>query len=145
MKEGEYLRSIEASWQSTAVLRVTHGSNSSQAVSEQMARFFEALVGALETGAANCLDPVLTDWCSAQTESDLNGQPNSVIAILKAVMTLTGEVCQERLDPAVACRVNSALIPIFAYAFEKVSQETIDARVTLETSRLDEIRQDLER
>jgi signal transduction histidine kinase len=145
MNEVERFRSLRPSWLHRVVQTLARGSGVRQDIRAQLERFFDLLVEVIDTGDAHWLDPVVADWSSALTVTDLQDSNSTVTTFLKEIMTLTLTVCFEQLSADEATDLQPPLIAAFAHSFEQAAECEIRTRVAYATGELDAVRQNLEK
>lgn len=145
MSEVELLRKIRPTWLSRVVQSTAHGAGVRQDIRQQMERFFDLLEQTVESGDPGWLDPMLVDWASSMTQSDLESETSHLTPFLGEVMQTTLAVCQEQLEPAQALSLINLLIPSFTHAFEKTAQTEVHNRIRYATDELESVRQDIEK
>ncbi len=113
--------------------------------SHPLNRFFDFLEQAVETGDPACLDPILFEWSTSLTQSDLEGTSSSLTRIIKELTLMTYTLIQETLPAEQTVNLLGALLPCLTYAFEKTAQFEMQVKVTYLTQQLDHTRQTLEK
>lgn len=110
-----------------------------------LARFLELLEQALSSGDPAWLDPVLEEWSTARTQSDLEEGERNVTAMLHQIITYSFEIARENLNEAEALELVSALMPIYLHAIERVTALDSQIRVTYFTNELEKVQTRLAR
>jgi len=112
-------------------------------IEEQLERFFNRILQAVETGDPTWIDSLLVEWVSAKTETDLSARALSLSEILNQMHMITFELAHEHLSDADALVLLQSVLPIFLHAFEfsariemerniaHISQELEQANATL--------------
>lgn len=145
MQELELLQSIRPIWLNRTVQVLARGANLREDIRTQLEQFFHLLEEAIETGNPNWLDPILSVWVASLTQSDLESELGNVSRFIKVLMEQMSDVCRENLNDSAALRLMSALIPIFAYAFERTSQLETQAHIAYVSNQLAQVQQTLEK
>src|ERR1700690_652443 len=78
---------------------------------EQLNKFFDLLEQAVVSGDAKWLDPLLGEWATARTETDLEGGERNVTALLNEIISISYEAARENLEDAEALDLIGALTP----------------------------------
>ena len=112
---------------------------------DQLTKFFDLLDQAVVSGDANWLDPLLYEWATARTQSDLEGGVRNVTEVLSTIITHSYEIARENLDSAEALDLVSALMPIYLHCIERVTTYENESRVSYMTNELETLRTKLER
>jgi signal transduction histidine kinase len=87
----------------------------------QLARFFDLLAQALVSGDAAWLYPILGEWSTARTQTDLAEGERNLSGLLRKVVTYSFEIARESLEPGEALALISGLMPIYLHAIEKAA------------------------
>lgn len=112
---------------------------------DQLVKFFDLLEQAVVSGDAKWLDPLLHDWTTARTETDLEGGIRNVTALLNKIITYSYEVARENLDSAEALDLVSVLMPIYLYCIERVTTYENESRISYMVNELETLKAKLER
>ncbi len=139
------LEEIRTDW----IERVSHSLARAEGVREsfleELNRFFDLLLQAVDTGDPAWLDPLLAEWATAQTQTDLETRHTSLTPIISQILVQTQLVCQEMLTPEVANQAFSTLLPMFTYAIEHSVQRELQVRISHITVELQSAQDKLER
>lgn len=111
----------------------------------QLVRFFDLLDQAVVSGDAKWLDPVLHEWTTARTRTDLEDGERNVTTLLNKIITYTYEVSRENLDSVEALDLVSVLMPIYLYCIERVTTYESEGRITYMENELETLKTKLER
>ncbi len=111
----------------------------------QLDRFYSLLVQVLESGNNAWLDPLILDWASSLTQTDLEEKQTNLIQIIKEIMNVTVEVCKQNLSQQEALDLISELLPCFAYAFDKAAEYEMQVKIDYISAKLTDARQSVER
>ncbi|HMD90594.1 MAG TPA: HAMP domain-containing sensor histidine kinase [Anaerolineaceae bacterium] len=144
MGELELLKSIRHAWIQKAVQHLARGSGLREDLRQQLNQLFDLLEQVVETGDPVWLDPLLADWASSLTQTDLEGGQSNLSRFISELFQITLSVARENLDESQALDLIETLMPCFNYAFEKISQHEIQTRMAHLTNQLSEVQQTLE-
>jgi signal transduction histidine kinase len=97
---------------------------------EELNRLFDLLLQAVDTGDPAWLDPLLAEWATAQTQTDLLTRHTSLTPIISQILIQTQQVCQEMLPAEDAHQAFGALLPMFTYAIEQSVQRELQVRIS---------------
>ncbi len=139
------LAKIQPAWKQRLTNSLARGASVRENFDEQIERFCERLTHAIETGDPAWLDPVIYDWVSVSTASDLKEGQKNITALLNQMFLLTYEVARENLASRDSLDLLGALIPVFTYALERAARYESDTRVAFVTNELAEAQIKLER
>lgn len=145
MQEPELLRTLQPIWLSRATEAMARSLNIRDDLRAQLERFFFLLTQAVETGNSEWLDPVLDEWASSLTQTDLEARESNLLTFIREIMQRTIEVCRQTLDGEQALSLIVDLIPHLTYGYEKAAQAEIQVRVSYVSNQLKQVQQSLER
>jgi signal transduction histidine kinase len=145
MDELELLRTIHPIWINRTALTLAKGAGLRADLKTQLERFFELLAEVVDTGDPAWLDSVISDWAASLTETDLASGQSSITPFLREIMLLTYHVIRETLDAEKALDLTAALLPAFAYAFEKAASVETQVRIAYISNQLKQVQATLER
>ena len=144
MGELELLKTIRHAWIQKAVQNLARGSGLREDLRDQLNQLFDLLEQVVETGDPVWLDPVLANWASSMTQSDLESGQSNLSSFISELNQVTLSVARENLDEAQALDLIETLMPCFSYAFVKISQHEIQTHMSHLTKQLSEVQQTLE-
>jgi len=145
MYEIDLLRTIRPIWLNRTTQTLARGANIREDLRAQLERFFSLLEQSVDTGDPAWLDPVLSTWATSLTQTDLEAGISNLSQFIKEIMVISYQICHETLDGNQAVDLLGALIPIFAYCFEKSSYFEMQVRVSYVSNQLRQVQQTLER
>src|SRR6185369_17314652 len=93
----ETLTRIRPALQKRVSNSLARGSGVRENFNDQLAKFFDLLEQAVVSGDAKWLDPLLYEWASARTQTDLEEGERNVSALLNEIISLTYEAAREDL------------------------------------------------
>lgn len=141
----ELLRTIRNIWLNRTTQTLARGANIREDLRAQLERFFSLLEQSVDTGDPAWLDPILSTWAPSLIQTDLEASISNLSQFIKEITIISYQICRETLDGDQAVDLLGALIPIFAYCFEKASYFEIQVRVTYVSSQLKQVQQTLEK
>ncbi|MCB2178758.1 HAMP domain-containing histidine kinase [bacterium] len=141
----ESLKQIRVPWLEGITQRLSRGEAGRTVLSEEMERFFEMLVQAVESGDPGWLKPVLIDWAASRTETDIENEEITLSPVLNLIMDELVETATRHLPEEDAIALISGLIPILYYSYEQIAQHEMRVRVGYFTARLEKVSTDLSR
>lgn len=112
---------------------------------DQLTKFFDLLEQAVVSGDAKWLDPLLYDWATARTQSDLEEGERNVTALLNEIITYSYEIARENLESAEALDLVSVLMPIYLHCIERVTTYENESRILYMSNELEMLKTKLER
>ncbi|PKO18328.1 MAG: hypothetical protein CVU39_02510 [Chloroflexi bacterium HGW-Chloroflexi-10] len=141
----EILLSIKPAWLKRVVLSLARGSQVKEDLTDQFELFFNQLQQSIETGDPGWFDPLLNTWAASLTQSDLEGELNTLTQFVKELMLITHSLCIEILTAEQAVILLDGLLPIYAYILEKSAFYETEAKVGYVTKQLEQVRTTLEK
>ncbi len=141
----ETLVRIRPALQKRAGNALARGTGVRENFQDELAKFFDLLEQAVVSGDAKWLDPLLQDWATARTQTDLEGGERNVTALLNEIISLSYEAAREDLDDAEALDLIGALTPVFMHCIERVTTYENESRVTYISNELETLKIKLER
>jgi len=152
MRIQDGLQRIRIPWLQQVAGQMARGTEVRESFTEQLDRFYDLLIQAVETGDPAWLDPILDEWASARTQSELKQELPSLSPLLDQMVLATHSLARQILPAEEALVLIGAVLPgyIHAYAytnhqetrlnFENYSRELQAAKLSLE--RLDKSKSD---
>lgn len=145
MDETALLRMIRPIWIQRTTLSLARGAGLRDDLRTQLEKFFDLLEQAVDTGDPAWLDSVLVVWGSSLTQTDLESGQSNMAQFIREIMLQTNQVCREVLAGEQALDLITALIPSFAYAFERAAFFEMQTRVNYFSHQLEDVQSTLER
>jgi signal transduction histidine kinase len=136
---------IKTPWLNRVTQYMARGAGIRADFRDQLERFYGLLGQVLETGDNAWLDPLIFDWASSLTQTDLEVYRTNLISIIKEIMVLTIDVCRDNLSQGDAIELISEFAPCFAYAFDKAAEYEMQVKVNYLSTQLTSVKQNLER
>jgi signal transduction histidine kinase len=141
----ETLTQIRPVWLSRATRLLARGENLRESLLQQLDSFYDLLQHAAETGDPAWLDPVLSEWVQARTQTELEAQETSLIPILSRLYTTIFEVACESLNECDSLNLINDILPVYAYSVELVTRQEIQLRIDHISTELEKANIALER
>ncbi len=129
MQSNEILVKLKPIWIKRISLTMARGSALKDDLIEQLVQFFDQLQVSVETGDPEWFNPLLQKWSKTLTQTDLEGDQNSLTRIVKELIIITQSICLENLSPEESVIILNSILPIFAYVFEKTSFYETTAKI----------------
>lgn len=124
---------------------LARGTDAREAFGLQLERFLDALEQAMSSGNPGWLDPILIEWTSSPTLTDLQHKRNNVTELLNKIMSITNDVAAENLPEEQALDLVTTVTPIYTYGLEKIARLETEARVQYVSAELTQVQRKLER
>jgi signal transduction histidine kinase len=145
MLEHELLRTIHPIWLIRATQSMAKAANIRDDLRAQLDQFFTLLEQSVETGDSAWLEPILNTWAASLTQSDLEAYQSNLLEFIRELMVLTNDVCRQTLDSEQSLELITALIPHFAYCFDRAAFAEMQVRVSYVSNQLKQVQQALEK
>jgi len=139
MHSNEILRELRPVWVKRVSLTMAKGSILKDDLIEQLVQFYDQLQISVETGDSEWFNPLLQTWSNTLTQSDLEGDQNSLTKIIKELILITQAICLENLNSNDTIIILNSILPIFASVFEKAAAFETNAKIAYFKNELSEI------
>ncbi|WP_299028723.1 HAMP domain-containing sensor histidine kinase [uncultured Thermanaerothrix sp.] len=136
---------IQTEWIERTVRVVGQSASTRENLHHQVREFVHASTQILKGEAVDLLDPILAQWASSLTQTDLESTASDLMRFMSVLVTSSLEALMIHLTPLEALAMFRALLPCFNYAYERLAQHEIEAKITYISNRLNEVQQRLER
>ncbi len=136
---------MRSTWTKKAANRLARGEGVRSSFQEQIDRFYDLLLQAVETGDPAWLESLVDGWVHARTESDLDQDAASVPPVLQELLMLFYEACYESLPPQEALEALGAVVPVITHAMTYAAAKETRQHVEHVSHQLEETRLSLER
>ena len=111
---------------------------------DELNRFYDLLIQSVESGDPGWLKPLLIDWSSARTESELQEEKLTLSPILSSIVIETFSIAREHLTSEEVISLINILLPIFDYSYEQIAQHEAIVRIGYISTRLETVQTKLE-
>lgn len=141
----EILTEIRSSWIRRVANSMARGAGVRENFQEQLERFYDLMIQAIETGDPAWVDPVLYDWSVAPTQSDLREGEKNISAVLNRMLMITFELAREDLTEQDAMELMAVVLPVFTFSLEKAARYEMETHVAFISNELSGVQNKLER
>jgi signal transduction histidine kinase len=141
----EILTEIRSSWIRRVANSLARGAGVRENFQEQLDRFYDLMIQAIETGDPAWVDPVLYDWSTAPTQSDLREGEKNISAVLNRMLMITFELAREDLTEQDAMELMGVVLPVFTFSLEKAARYEMETHVAFISNELSGVQNKLER
>jgi signal transduction histidine kinase len=145
MNTQDLLEKIRPAWLHRVAHSMARGADVRANFEKELEQFFLLLEQAVATGDPAWLDPILLEWASSPTQSDLEQGKNNVSLLFSKMIAVTNEVTREILTEAQALDLVTELIPIYTHLLDKAARLEIETRIAYISKELVSVQQLLER
>jgi signal transduction histidine kinase len=145
MREIELLKLIRSDWLKRAIQALAPASSLRDNFWPELERFFDRIEQAVESNNPGFLDPIIADWSTSQTQSELQSTASSLTEILNTLMILSLEVCKDTLGEDDSFTLIHPLLVIYGHAFSRAAELDSQAKVNFISNQLSLTNQSLEK
>jgi signal transduction histidine kinase len=145
MLVSDLLRKIRGSWLARISNQLGRGEEGRGLLLEELKRFFDMLIQAVESGDPGWLKPILIDWAYSRTETDMSDEEITLSPVLSTIVIETTLVARDELQDDQVLDLLEVLTPIFNYSYEQIAQHEALVRIGYVSARLEKIQMELER
>jgi len=96
---------------------------------QQLTRFLDLVEQAINSGDPTWLDPLLYEWATTRTETDLEEGERNVTALLNQLIAFSYDTIRENLEPEDGLELVGTLMPVFFHCVERVTTFENESRV----------------
>ena len=139
------LAKIRPSWISRVGQDLARGMEVRAGFEEQLGRFFELLEQSVTTGDPAWMDPILLDWATSSTETDLEEGLYHVSFLINRMIALTIQVSRESLTKQQALDLLASVIPVYTYGLGVVARYEMETRVAHISNEMEKVQKRMER
>jgi signal transduction histidine kinase len=145
MSVPEILKQIRVSWIRRVAGKMARGAGVRENFETQLEKFYDLLTQAVETGDPSWILPILNEWSTSPTKSELQEGEKNISSVLNQMLTITYDLAREDLSEQQALDLVGAVIPVFTFALEKTARMEMDSRVAYISNELSAMQSKLER
>lgn len=145
MTPSEIIKTIKEIWLKRLIQQFAKGDHIKNDLTDQFMLYFNLMEQSLETGEAGWFDSLIDNWATSLTQSDLEGNENTLTEFVKQIVLITHQVCLEQIIAEDAVSLLSDLLPISLYVLEKAAHYETEAKISYVTRQLDQVRLSLEK
>ncbi len=145
MNPSETIKTIKEIWLKRLIQQFAKGDHIKNDLTDQFMLYFNLMEQTLETGDAGWFDSLMDNWATSLTQSDLEGNENTLTEFVKQIVSITHQVCLDQLIPEDAVLLLNDLLPVSLYVLEKAAHYETEAKISYVTRQLDQVRLSLEK
>jgi signal transduction histidine kinase len=110
---------------------------------EELERFFELLVPAVESDDPGWLNPILIDWAASRTETDIKKDEITLSPVLFIIIDELIETAKHLFSTDDTVELVSKLMPILYYSYEQIAKHESLVRISYYSAKLEQVTADL--
>jgi len=143
MQVNESLKKLHDPWIDKVIKKFDRSELGRDYLAEELERFFELLVQALESEDSGWLNPILIDWAASRTETDLEKDEITLSPVLFIMMDELIETAKNLFSAEDTVELISKLMPIMYYSYEQIANHESLVRISYYSAKLEQITADL--
>lgn len=139
MRVSTILQTIHDPWLDRVIQKIGRSELGREYLTDELERFFELLVQAVESGDPGWLNPILIDWAASRTETDIEKDEITLSPVLNLIMDEMIETCKSILDVNDTTELVTGLLPILYYSYEQIAKHETLVRVSYYSAKLEKV------
>ena len=143
MRVSAILKTLHDPWLDRVLQRIGRSELGREFLAEELERYFELLVQAVESGDPGWLNPILIDWAASLTQTDIEKDEITLSPILNLIMNEMIETSKALLDESDTTELVAGLLPILYYSYEQIAKHETLVRVSYYSLKLEQVTADL--
>lgn len=143
MRLSAILKSIHDPWLDRVMQKIGRGEVGRAFLADELERYFELLLQAVESGDPGWLNPILIDWAASRTETDIEKDEVTLSPILNLIMNEMIETSKTLLNEQDTTELVTGLLPILYYSYEQIAKHETLVRVSYYSLKLEQVTADL--
>jgi signal transduction histidine kinase len=108
-------------------------------LSEELNRFYDLLIQAVESGDPEWIKPIMIDWAASRTETDMDTEEITLSPVLKTIFSELVSVARSEQADADVISLVEGLIPVMYYSYEQVARHETLVRVGYLSAKLEAV------
>jgi signal transduction histidine kinase len=144
MLVSDLLKKIRQPWLERIAHQIGSGEEGRILLLEELNRFYDLLIQAVESGDPGWLKPILIDWASSRTETDISEEEITLSPVLTTIVVETISIARNELSNEQALDVLEVLTPLFTYSYEENAKHEALVRIGYLSARLEKVKRELE-
>jgi signal transduction histidine kinase len=129
MNVPDLLKRVHPAWIRRVANRMAVGERLRENFQAELERFYDLMARAIETGDPAWIDPVLYDWSSVPSQTDLQLGENIISSMLDRMLAISYEVVHENLRAEEGMELMGGILRVFTHALDKTSRYEMEARI----------------
>ncbi|MBW8012703.1 MAG: HAMP domain-containing histidine kinase [Chloroflexi bacterium] len=144
MGNKEMLIQVRDLWMERVSNNLARGEGVREVLSDELNRFYDLLLQAVESGDPGWLKPILIEWAQSRTQSELD-EEIALPPIISGIIVQTQIVARETFSPEDAYQLVENLFPIFTYCYEQIAYHETLVRIAYVSTDLERVKSELGR
>jgi signal transduction histidine kinase len=143
MQVNESLKKLHDPWIERVVNKLGRSELGRDYLVEELERFFELLVQAVESDDPGWLNPILIDWAASRTETDIKKDEITLSPVLFIIIDELIETAKHLFSTDDTVELVSKLMPILYYSYEQIAKHESLVRISYYSAKLEQVTADL--
>jgi len=143
MQVNESLKKLHDPWIERVVKKLGRSELGRDYLVEELERFFELLVQAVESDDPGWLNPILIDWAASRTETDIKKDEITLSPVLFIIIDELIETAKHLFSMDDTVELVSKLMPILYYSYEQIAKHESLVRISYYSAKLEQVTADL--
>jgi signal transduction histidine kinase len=143
MQVNESLKKLHDPWIERVVNKLGRSELGRDYLVEELERFFELLVQAVESDDPGWLNPILIDWAASRTETDIKKDEITLSPVLFIIIDELIETAKHLFSMDDTVELVSKLMPILYYSYEQIAKHESLVRISYYSAKLEQVTADL--
>jgi len=144
MLTSDLLKIIREQWLERINHQIGRGEEGRLLLMDELNRFYDLLIQAVESGDPGWLKPILIDWASSRTETDISDEEITLSPVLTTIVEETISVARNELPDEQILDLMEVLMPLFTYSYEENAKHEALVRIGYLSARLERVQKELE-
>ena len=143
MQVNESLKKLHDPWIQRVVNKLGRSELGRDYLVEELERFFELLLQAVESDDPGWLNPILIDWAASRTETDIKKDEITLSPVLFIIIDELIETAKHLFSTDDTVELVSKLMPILYYSYEQIAKHESLVRISYYSAKLEQVTADL--
>ena len=143
MQVNESLKKLHDPWIERVVNKLGRSELGRDYLVEELERFFELLLQAVESDDPGWLNPILIDWAASRTETDIKKDEITLSPVLFIIIDELIETAKHLFSMDDTVELVSKLMPILYYSYEQIAKHESLVRISYYSAKLEQVTADL--
>jgi signal transduction histidine kinase len=139
----EILQNLFPIIENRVVLELTKGLLLKDEIADQFQSFYKHLLQAVETGDTSWFDPLLNEWVTSLTQSDLEDESIIINDFITQLVVIINQTIVENTKADQSVQLITILLPIYAYLFNKTANIETSQKIQYLAKQVEKAKSDL--
>jgi signal transduction histidine kinase len=139
----EILQNLFPIIENRVVLELTKGLLLKDEIADQFQSFYKHLLQAVGTGDTSWFDPLLNEWVTSLTQSDLEDESIIINDFITQLVVIINQTIVENTKADQSVQLITILLPIYAYLFNKTANIETSQKIQYLAKQVEKAKSDL--